>query len=303
MRNSDFPSRTLAAGVLGALAYSGYDTGFASPSAVKAPAQTATSHRMQRSQSTGLGVVGAGAVAACAAAAAVRQALEALQALFGCQRVPNSPLAKHGMGFLDHLGCVCKQRSESNPSSFKEAVKEERSGAEPVERRATGTDVRTLAPSRLEEADQSLKTASKPETDKERYVERSLDSTSKASIEGEGADSKEIQGKTSTDSKGSGSESPSNSSVSRQKAIVTCWLNQFALCFHLWLLDQLEAEHRGSGNRCDCMTRIPETLPSHQALHPQLHQLPRSPRPTNWQSPTKILRPQERSHLEVAQNT
>eukprot|EP00434_Breviolum_minutum_P028000 symbB.v1.2.024774.t1/scaffold2357.1/size81458/5 len=72
MRNSDFPSRTLAAGVLGALAYSGYDTGFASPSAVKAPAQTATSHRMQRSQSTGLGVVGAGAVAACAAAAAVR---------------------------------------------------------------------------------------------------------------------------------------------------------------------------------------------------------------------------------------
>lgn len=99
---------------------------------------------------------------------------------------------------------------------------------------------------RLEEADQSLKTASKPETDKERYLERSLDSTSKASIEGEGADSKEIQGKTSTDSRGSGSESPSNSSVSRQKAIVTCWLNQFALCFHLWLLDQLEAEHRGS---------------------------------------------------------
>jgi len=51
------------------------------------------------------------------------------------RRVTNSPLAKHGMGFLDHLGCVCKQRSESNPSSFKEAVKEERSGAEPVERR------------------------------------------------------------------------------------------------------------------------------------------------------------------------
>jgi len=72
MRNSDFRSRTLAAGVLGALAYSGYDTGFASPSAVKAPAQTTTGHRMQRSQSTGLGVVGAGAVAACAAAAAVR---------------------------------------------------------------------------------------------------------------------------------------------------------------------------------------------------------------------------------------
>lgn len=77
----------------------------------------------------------------------------------------------------------------------------------------------TSSSCRLEEAHQSLKTASKPcETDKERYLERSLDSTSKASIEGEGADSKEIQGKTSTDSRGSGSESPSNSSVSRQKA-------------------------------------------------------------------------------------
>lgn len=104
--------------------------------------------------------------------------------------------------------------SDNKESNQFEAVKEERSGAEPVERRATGTDVRTLAPSRLEEADQSLKTASKPETDKERYLERSLDSTSKASIEGEGADSKEIQGKTSTDSRGSGSESPSNSSDS-----------------------------------------------------------------------------------------
>ena len=70
---------------------------------------------------------------------------------------------------------------------------------------------------RLEEAHQSLEIASKScETDKERNQERSLDRTSKASIKGEGADSKEIQGKTSTDSKGSGSESPSNSSVSRQ---------------------------------------------------------------------------------------
>ena len=52
------------------------------------------------------------------------------------RRVPNSLLAKHGIGFYDHLGCVFKQHSESSPPPFKEAVKEERSGVEPVERRA-----------------------------------------------------------------------------------------------------------------------------------------------------------------------
>eukprot|EP00435_Cladocopium_sp_Y103_P015807 s3208_g3.t2 len=69
MRNCEFRNRTVAAAGLLALAYGGYDTSFASPNTLKVPEAPVSHNRMQRANSSAVGVIGAGAVAACAAAA------------------------------------------------------------------------------------------------------------------------------------------------------------------------------------------------------------------------------------------
>eukprot|EP00435_Cladocopium_sp_Y103_P015976 s3208_g3.t4 len=89
MRNCEFRNRTVAAAGLLALAYGGYDTSFASPNTLKVPEAPVSHNRMQRANSSAVGVIGAGAVAACAAAAVRVQSCRA-----GRQKSFDSGVAK-----------------------------------------------------------------------------------------------------------------------------------------------------------------------------------------------------------------